>query len=229
MGPKQPSPPGPVREARAAILLGNRDRAWSVLTAALEDPDADRAPLLALRTEILIHRGEWVAARADLEEALALRDDHASWWNNLSFVLHHLKEYAGALEARNRALALSVARRGADHPKVLRATADRAWSHVALGDLDAAEADLRAAAEGLADTNEVRWYAQALDQLGIFLLKSRHRAADALECFDRRDALEIKASIILGGQVLREGFDPKEKRIFAANRAAAVQALEGEN
>ena len=217
-----------LQSAVFATTMGDHDEALAILDELIAEAEGDeqRAQAHGTRGGVRIRVGDLHGAQRDLEDALRIDDGNGVAWGNLAIALDRLGAHRDAVAAHDRGIELLRRELGDDHPRVFCKLGDRAASKAWLGDLDAAEEDFCASVAGFERTgSEPLWHAIALHKLGNFLLTARRDPEAALGCYDAADALRDRASLVLGGKVLREGFPAEHDAVFKKNRAAAVQRL----
>lgn len=216
------------QDAQYAVVMQDYEDAIAILNEVWDRTDRQdvRARVLSMRGAVHARTNDLLAARADLEQAVKANPLIPEAWGNLAFALDRLGEYQLAMDAHERGLEILSRELGPTHPRVLKKIGDRAYARIGLGELDSAEQDLRQAVAGFEATQrEPLWHAWAWNNLGYFVLRSRKNASEALACFDRRDELRDRASVVLGGRTIRDGFPPDVEAVFAKNRAQALETL----
>ncbi|GMU63795.1 MAG: hypothetical protein AMXMBFR36_00690 [Acidobacteriota bacterium] len=136
--------------------------------------------------------------------------------------LHAQGRNREALEAIDEAVEVIGRVRGADHPELAGTLRDRGRVRLALGDLDAAEADLRRALEiqqGAASATDYASATTLVPLAKLLLARGRAREAEPLA----RDAARILGASLPDGHQLRTEADAA---LAATERSLAVPAGE---
>ncbi len=169
------------------------------VTSGVDDAPVMRATLMETMAKAYEDLGEWTAAAALLEEAVAVRErlqgkahpDLASSLEQLARVVSAERDDATALALQRRALTIRRARYGAEHPAVAAALHGLGEVHYAAGDRVAAERFFRQALEMRRQLlgDEHPETAENLHELASLLLdRGDLAAAEPL----MRQALELK-------------------------------------
>jgi len=138
--PQIVSLPGLIADARKQMALNAPRNALGFLDTAVrlsaEEPTTQRAEVLSLRAEALLATGQPGRALADVDNAIAVKDDVAPYYVLKAAALIELKRPNDAVKALDRAIGLT--------PDRAQYYMFRAVIHLVIGNTDSALADIGA-------------------------------------------------------------------------------------
>ena len=138
--PQIVSLPGLIADARKQMALNAPRNALGYLDTAVrlsaEEPTTQRAEVLSLRAEALLATGQPGRALADVDNAIAVKDDVAPYYVLKAAALIELKRPNDAVKALDRAIGLT--------PDRAQYYMFRAVIHLVIGNTDSALADIGA-------------------------------------------------------------------------------------